>query len=252
MSLRAEINQRVWKEGELLPNFEELAARYGVGMNTVRKAIQVLGQERLVSTARGMGTRVIGTSQRKFHPNIRTTISDPLVISPEVGIHVIESAEVEGLPPELQDEYDGAGHYRRIFKSHDFRGSPFALLDIYIDKSIYDRFPRGEEKKHKLSWLMRQYGAVDIASSREELTISHADQTSASLLHYPIASALARLRRWHVDRDGRVMYACVALYRGDLFVWDRRQDAAGPESLYSQIIPAIRPVDENSEPDRHD
>lgn len=240
MSLRSEINQRTWKEGDLLPRFEKLAERYGVGMNTVRKAIELLGAEKLVSTARGTGTRVIGNSHRKSHPHIRTTISDPLVISPDVRIKILQSTEVGSIPIELQEDYAMAPRYRRVHKLHSFQGTPFTLLDIYIDAEIYARFPAGDERRHKLSWLMRQYGEVEIDRSREELTISHADQSSSSLLQYPTAAALARLRRWHLDGDGRVMYACVALYRGDLFVWDISQSGPGRNTLDRQIIPAIR------------
>jgi GntR family transcriptional regulator len=153
---------------------------------------------------------------------------------------MIQSSQVRSIPAELAEEHLLAPLYRRVHKLHSFRGTPFTLLDIYVDAEIHARFPPGEDRRHKLSWLMRQYGQVEIDHSREELTITHADQSASNLLQYPIAAPLARLRRWHFSREGRVMYACIALYRGDLFVWDVSQAGPARETLDRQIIPGIR------------
>jgi DNA-binding GntR family transcriptional regulator len=240
MSLRTQIYQGDWEIGDHLPPFEVLAERYGVGLNTVKRAVQVLASESLVSSARGVGTRVIGTSPRTTHPNIRTTINDPLSISPNIAIKVIESTDVDALPPALHEDYRGASRYRRVLKTHSFRGAPFALLDIYVAGDVYDQFPTRAERRQKISWLMRKHGKVNIHSSREELTITHSDQRTSALLRYPTAASLARLRRWHVDPDGVVLYACLVLYRGDLFVWDVTAKASGTDHLSDQIIPALR------------
>jgi DNA-binding transcriptional regulator YhcF (GntR family) len=135
-SLRTRILQREWKVGDRLPPFDELARRYGVALNTVRKAIEVLSSQGLVASGRGAGTR--------------------------------------------------------------------------------------------------------ITTSRQELTVTHADQQVARLLRYPIAAPLVRLRRWRFDRAGLVVYASIVLYRSDLFVWDVVDAEPDADHFQAHIFPNVR------------
>lgn len=239
MSLRTRIYQGEWKVGDLLPPFEAMASHYGVAMNTVRKAVEMLADESLVSASRGVGTRVIANVAAAGHPQVRAAISDPLELLPDISIQVLESARQTSLCPDLIEPYPMARSYHRTLKTHSIQGMPFALLDIYVDTELYRKFPRGSEHKLKLSRLLRDYGGVKIVNSREELTISHADQRMAQLLHYPIAAPTVRLRRWRMAEGGKVVYACVATYRSDQFVWDITRSSSGQDHFGQHIIPSV-------------
>lgn len=241
MSLRTRILQGEYKPGDRLPAFEQLAQDYGVAVNTVRKAIQMLTTESLLTSGRGSGTVVRpGNGGKGLSANLRATIRDPLALSPDVRIHVLSSETVKALPPELSEQYPTTPRYQRVLKTHDLEDKPFALLDIYIDHQTYSRFPPKAERALKLSQLLRDHGQAPIASSREELTISHADQRISSLLHYPIAAPLVRLRRWRMRGDGAVVYACLALYRSDMFVWDTTVAERSADHFNAHIIPVVK------------
>jgi GntR family transcriptional regulator len=68
--LRNQIRCGGLRPGERLPGEERLAAGYGVGLNSIRAALQLLRAERLVVTEHGVGTRV-------REPQERTTVNIP-------------------------------------------------------------------------------------------------------------------------------------------------------------------------------
>jgi DNA-binding GntR family transcriptional regulator len=237
-ALRGQIFAGQWSVGERLPPFERLAADYGVALNTIRKAIELLADEGLVAAARGLGTRVLADGPGQEGPALRAAISDPLELAPGITIDVLESSTVEQLAAELMEPYRMAPRYHRTSKTHSLSGTPFALLDIYVDAALYARFPRHAERRLKLSRLLRDHGDTEIAESREELTVQHATPAIASRLQYPIAAPIVRLRRWRLAPDRRVVYACVANYRSDLFVFDVTRSHLGADHFGQHIIPS--------------
>ncbi len=240
LSLRTRIYQGEWQKGDKLPAFENLSQHYGVAMNTIRKAIQVLSSQSLIDSARGMGTWVTGNAPALSHQHLRASIADPLDLSPNISICILENGEVSQLNSELIQDYPMAKNYHRIFKTHVLEKTPFALLDIYVDSDLYKSFPIGAERHTKLSRLLRDCGGVEVVQSREELTISHADQHVAQLLSIPIASPIVRLRRWRMASNGNVVYACVAIYRSDLFVWDVTRPESTADHFGLHIIPTSK------------
>ncbi len=237
LSLRTRIYQGEWQKGEKLPPFEILSQHYGVAMNTVRKAVQVLSSQSIIDSARGMGTRVTGNAPALSHPHLRASIADPLDLSPDISIRVLESGEVAQLNADLMQDYPMARRYHRTLKTHSLEDTPFALLDIYVDADLYKKFPKNAHKHTKLSRLLRDHVDAPITQSREELTIGHADQHIAQLLNFPIAGPIVRLRRWRMAANGKVVYACIASYRSDLFVWDVTRPESTADHFSQHIIP---------------
>jgi DNA-binding GntR family transcriptional regulator len=170
--------------------------------------------------------------------SLRAAISDPLELAAGITIDVLESKTVDQPASELLEPYQLAPRYHRTLKTHSLSGTPFALLDIYVDAALYARFPRQAERRLKLSRLLRDHGDTTIVESREELTVQHATPLIASQLQYPIAAPIVRLRRWRLAADRRVVYACVANYRSDRFVFDVTRNHSGADHFGQHIIPS--------------
>ena len=238
-ALRGRIFSGEWAVGDRLPPFEDIAAEYQVALNTVRKAIELLSDEGLVASARGLGTRVLANRAANDVPSLRAAISDPLDLAPEISIQVLDTRTVDTIDPSLREPYLFAPRYHRTLKTHSLSGTPFALLDVYVDAALYVRFPRQAELRFKLSRLLRDHADTEITESREELTIQHATPAIAELLHCAIAAPIVRLRRWRMDPEGRVVYACVANYRSDLFVFDITRTRSDSDHFGQHIIPSV-------------
>jgi len=240
ISLRTRIHRGEWGVGQQLPSFDELADGYGVSLNTIRRAVQQISTEALVESCRGRGTTVLANRAAQAYERLGANLADPLATQPGLSIRILESGDAPSLSDDLRSGGPAVSAYHRTLKVHTIYDTPFALLEIFVDREVYRRFPRGAERKHKLSVLMRQHGGATLVSSRQVLTIGHADPHTADVLDYPIASPMVRLRRWRLDANGRVAYACNVLYRGDLFVWDVTEPIVDAEQSTHDVIPVAR------------
>lgn len=234
-SLRARIAQGEWNVGERLPAFDELSRTYGVAVNTVRKAVEQLCHEGVLQSGRGRGTVVAAPSAPAIDEPLRRAMYDPVSETGEVVIDVLRT-ESAPLPPGLVQDYVPAPPYVRILKTHSTRGMPYGVLDIYVVRSAYQRFPKGAIARRKVLNLLRDHGNANVRTTRQQLTVTHADDAVASVLRCPPASALVRIRRWKLDASRRIMLACEILYRGDMFVWDVTE----PEKTARPIVPDER------------
>ena len=243
-SLRARILEGEWAKGDQLPTMDALARTYGVAQITVSKAIQTLVNEGILTSARGRGTHVLKSSEVAVpNPALRAAINDPRVLAPDHVIRILSRRTVSILPAELQRNYRLARQYVHVHKIHDFRDTPFALMDIYVERNVYRRFPKGSDQTSKLSFLLREYGKVRIGASRQELTVTHAAQHAAAMLSCPIASPLVRVRRWRTDAKGTVVYACIVLYRSDLFAWDVTENHPDADHYGDHLVPEAHAPD---------
>lgn len=92
--VREEILGGKWPQQSRLPADSELARTFGVGMNTVRRALSVLVSEGLLERRHGSGTFVVGGPERSstpfliglFVPSVRRYFSD-LVAGVESTVH---------------------------------------------------------------------------------------------------------------------------------------------------------------------
>ncbi len=168
---------------------------------------------------------------------MRSAINDPRVLAPDHVIRILSRRTVSTLPAELRQDYRLAKQYVGVQKIHDFHNTPFALMDIYVERNVYNRFPKGAERTAKLSFLLREHGNVKIAMSRQELTVTHATQPVAAMLGCHVAAPLVRIRRWRTDGKGVVVYACIVLYRSDLFVWDVTESHPSADHYIEHVVP---------------
>ncbi|MCC7426290.1 MAG: GntR family transcriptional regulator [Alphaproteobacteria bacterium] len=249
-SLRGRIMQGEWGPGEQLPTIAALSEAYGVARITVREAVRRLASEGVLTTARGRGTHLAQRPEAaQPNPGLRAAINDPRVLAPDHAIRIL-SRRVTALPASLAAGCKVESRYMHVHKLHYWRDTPFALMDIYVEREIHRRFPPGADKSQKLSLLLRDHGDVAIGASRQELTVARADQRQAALLGCPITSPLVRVRRWRTDTAGRVVYACTVLYRGDLFVWDVVEAVPGADHFGPHLIPAAQPREDRRAPAR--
>ena len=236
-SLRTRISQGEWSIGSRLPPFEELSATYGVALNTVRKAIDQLVGEGMLLSGRGRGTRVASAQPQVLEGALLQEMHDPLSDSRELEIEVLSCDRGSCLPPALLKSYRAAPSYVRVIKTHSMRGVPYGIFDVFVEEQSFKRFPRNAVTRTKLTRLLRDYGRSNVLQTRQQLTITHADDAVASTLRCPPASSLVRVRRWKIAAEGRLALACEIFYRGDMFIWDSTED----EKDLHPIVPDIRP-----------
>ncbi len=236
-SLRGRITQGEWPVGGRIPAFEELAATYGVAMNTVRKAIELLVNEGLLSSGRGRGTTVQSSEARLLEGALAQEMYNPLSDGRDVEIEILRFDRDVVPPPALMKSYRAAGSYVRIVKTHSVRGTTYGYLDIYVETRAFDRFPPDAMRRAKLTRLLRDYGGSDVQFTRQQLTIAYADDGLASLLRCAPASALVRIRRWKIAAEERLALVGEIFYRGDTFIWDSTESERDEHSIVPDPVP---------------
>ena len=218
---RISIQAGAWGAGDQLPTIPELTKRYGVGTVTVRQAFGLLADEGLIESFRGRGTFVrANVRPGPKNQELRSVISDPLADYPELTIKVLKREDVDQLPVELQGRHIAVEPYVWVRKIHYYSDVPFALMDIYVTRKVYRRFPRNAERRFTIPRLISDYGNVSIAVNDIEMSVRFADEESARLLNYTPAGALAKLRRWRTDAEDRVIMGSINYFRADMFVLD--------------------------------
>jgi len=243
--LRGRIRQGDWKRGDQLPPIPALCAFYNVGTITIRQALAELSAEGLVSSARGRGTFITAEIVSPAdNPDLREAINDPLSLAPGQTIKLLLREPASELPAALKTGQRECPAYMRIRTLHLHDDEPYGVMDSYIARETYDRFPKRSEERHKVGYLVRKYNRIPLEKARQEMTAAYADQETASLLasrsaDCSMADVLIRARRWWTDSDGRIVYAGLYLYRADRFVLDVTHDIAGDDHS-TDLIPMVR------------
>ena len=221
---RANVLRGDWPAGRQIPTILDLCRRYGVARVTVRQALQLLAAEGLLSSQRGKGTFVSATVPKPSADEaLRVAINDPLAIAPGHTIRVLQRERVGAPPPDLVGNARLYPAYVRLRKVHYHQEKPFCVMDIYVAAEVFDRFPRGAEKRAKIARLMRDHGDVAIAEARQRIRVGHAEHDVAELLACDLAAAVAIVEREFLDSQGRVIWTGTYIYRGDLFMLESRQ-----------------------------
>lgn len=178
------IAQQVWRPGELIPTEAELAARHGIAVGTVRKAIDALTAEGLIERQQGRGTfvrrRDLDTSLfRFFRYTDGSTMTTPR--SRLLRREVVESPPADARKALQLRSGERAIRLARLRLAEE---TPFLSEQIWLP---HERFaPLLDTPEEAIGDLLypayeRLCGAV-VARAEEELSVGVADADDARLL----------------------------------------------------------------------
>jgi DNA-binding LacI/PurR family transcriptional regulator len=126
--LKAKIRQQVFNTGDFLPTFQKLATTYNTSTNSVYRAIKQLGQENMVVSVKGAGTKVIYSSPEKLKEEASSKYAG-LVIS-ELGKDAGTMQLLTGIQAGL--EKDGRNCVMK-FSHRNQAEEHKAIMDLYED-----------------------------------------------------------------------------------------------------------------------
>jgi GntR family transcriptional regulator len=218
--LRKRIERGDWPPGGRLPSIESLAGLFGVAVVTIRQALALLEQDRLVERQQGRGTFIAANVREKRWLKLESSWDDLIRMwdrSTPRPIKVRDTVESPMLDPE-----DGiaAPAYRYMRRVHLADDIPYAVIDLYVDRRLYARNPDQFERKMVIVVLDAMRG-VEVRSMRQCLTIGTADLETATLLGIAVGSPVGNVRRVIRDQNDVVIYVGEAVYRGDLVKLER-------------------------------
>lgn len=186
-----------WKPGEAIPSEMDLAARYHVSQGTVRKAVEELASEAILTRRQGKGTFVASHSEPSYQYRFLRMQPDSgdrvhpvnLFFGLERGKATAEVAQALGLAGG-----DAVVIFKRVMS---FGGRPVVLDEIAFDAKRFPGFTLAElEEFHGsvYSFYETVFG-VRMIRAEERLRAVAADSVAAAHLKVAAGTPLLRVDR---------------------------------------------------------
>lgn len=204
-----------WPFGMRLPSNDELAREFGVARVTIRQALHVLSQEKLVDAWQGRGTFVTGSVETDRWLKVESTLdnlaavyrdTDPDLRNLEEGIRAAPLQPEDGKP---------APDYFYMRRVHSRAGRPYCVISIYLDRRIYREAPDAFRTQTVIPILVGMK-PWRIARARQTLAIGTADMETARHLDVLVNAPVAEVRRLFNSPRGTAIYLAEVTYRGDM------------------------------------
>jgi GntR family transcriptional regulator len=218
--LRQRIENGEWIPWERLPSIETLAATFNVSVVTLRLALGVLEDERLIKRKHGRGTFVTEKAGQKRWIKLESNWDALIRMWGKSKPRPIKVLDTVGIPTLAAEDGVPAPSYHYMRRVHLADDVPYAIVDIYVDRRIYAVSPRRFDSEMAIV-VLDSLPQVKIDRMRQRLTISTADLETAALLDIPVGSPVGIMRRVIQDQHGVAVYIGSAVYRGDLVMLER-------------------------------
>ena len=191
-----------WKPGAAIPNEIELSRELGISVGTVRKALDEMESERLISRRQGRGTFVIDQTSNEHavrFSNIRD-VNGLRITGSVASCSVATAAASEAESSRLQLR---AGD--PIFHIHRVRTHKDALLmveDATVPQSRFPGLPQEEDVSPSIVVLAHRYGVL-LGRAEEKVGVTAAKGGIAKALKVPDGTPLLTLDSVVYAIDGR-------------------------------------------------
>jgi GntR family transcriptional regulator len=201
-SLIQRILAGTWKPGAAIPNEIELSRELGISVGTVRKALDEMEGERLISRRQGRGTFVIDQTSDECairFSNIRD--ADGVRVTGAVESCEIVSASANETEARMLNLRGGDPVFRlHRLRTHD--GHPYMIEDSTIPQARFLGLAQDSEISSSIVVLAHRYGVL-LARAEEKIGVAVADPTAAAALKIAEGTPLLQLDCVVYAIDGR-------------------------------------------------
>jgi GntR family transcriptional regulator len=191
-----------WKPGAAIPNEIELSRELGISVGTVRKALDEMENERLISRRQGRGTFVIDQTSNENAVRF-SNIRDPSgrriageVESCSVAADTASDAESSRLQLRTGDPIF---HIHRV-RTHE--GAVLMVEDVTVPQSRFPGLPQEGDVSPSIVVLAHRYGVL-LGRAEEKVGVVGAKGGVAKALKVPDGTPLMTLDSVIYAIDGR-------------------------------------------------
>lgn len=219
-ALLRDISQKRYPAGSLLPTEDEIASRHGVSRHTVRQALRELRDEGVISSRRGVGTRVRAPSEQLRVFGGINSVGDLLQFVESTEMRVISRQEVIAdavLAAQFQCKPGQAWLKLTLLRTVADQKRLLGHVQSYLRPEFADAL--GDEKIYKrpMYAVVEERCGVRVAEVLQEITAVNLDAGIARALKTKEGQAAMRITRHFLDRSGATVQISVGHYPSGLY-----------------------------------
>ena len=206
LQLRDALAERIahgeWKPGTAIPNESDLAREFGVSSGTMRKALDLMEGEHLLTRRQGRGTFVNDQSSDEMamrFNNVRGRDGQ------QVAGRVRTLEMTEGKANERERDRLGLQSHDAVYRIRRVRlhgDRPVMTEEITCPAALFPGLIETKNPSHRITVLAQQYRLL-LGKAEERISIGKANSTIAAELVIPADSPVMVLDRVVHDLDGR-------------------------------------------------
>jgi len=220
--------------GTKVPSETALMKRFDVGRVTIRRALELLANEGLITRRAGRGTlSTIGQNSplapsKNRSKQIRSGLLENLV-TVSLGTH-IEVVEVNTITASIQVaqalQIKTGERVQKAIRIRSTDNGPLSHITTYIPAIWADQFGREALANEPILVLLEKVG-LKIGRAEQHISACLADTTIAPRLGVAVGSALLSVRRLVFDDQERPMQWLHGLYRPDRYDYELKLSRVG-------------------------
>ncbi|MFZ1106637.1 MAG: GntR family transcriptional regulator [Hyphomicrobiaceae bacterium] len=203
-ALASRIAMGEWKPNAAIPNEGDLAREFGVSSGTMRKALDLMEGERLLTRRQGRGTFVNDQSSDELaerYSNIRTADGERITGEMNV-VSMIQGSANAAECGRLRLRPDDKVWRIRGVRLH--KGDPFMVEDVVLPAALFPDLDEQKELPGRIVVLAQQYGIL-LGKGDERVAIGAASPEVAEMLAVNPGVPILLLDRLVHDLSGRAV-----------------------------------------------
>jgi GntR family transcriptional regulator len=231
--LREQLHEGRFERG--LPGELALMQQFGVARVTVRRALQQLATEGLITREPGRGTRSLvgsmaGTETRESvgqKAHLSGLLENLVSMGLRTNVSVLEVETVTASTAVAHALQLNAGDpVQKAVRVRSTKEGPLSHITTYVPADIARQFGRRELAKKPILVLLEESG-VKVGRAHQTISARLADTQVATHLDIPVGSALLAVRRLIYDDQDRPIQWLHGLYRPDRYEYQMQLSRVG-------------------------
>jgi len=223
-TLKARIESRRYRPGELISSEKELSREFNVSLITIRKAMELLVKEGLVTRKRGLGTWVLSSNQGrlpiKLSGNFRDWFDSVSGRLQRLEAEVLEVGVV-ACPEQVAralgiEEGKPLWRMRRVRKH---KGEPISYYINYAPSELAGTVSAADFKRRSFLEVFQEKLGVRLGRIEQRVEATVADMDVSAILGVDFGSALFFVENVYYTVQDQPVEVTHMYYRGDRYVY---------------------------------
>ena len=215
--IQQRLREGEWPPDRAMPTEQDFAESFGVSRVTVRKALNMLEEERLIVRQQGRGTFALSPPRRLGPANFSGLIENVVEFEQNTSVRILSFENVE-LPETLAPllARDPGIPVLKIVRVRTDSRSPFSYTTCYVPEPESGLITRESLGNRTVVSALAAAG-VSLLAAEQRLSATAASVEIARLLKVEVGAPLISMTRIVNNDAGRPIEVLQALYRPDRY-----------------------------------